>query len=431
MLFNGFLLSIFLDYVKPGSYLPLINALKINSLVPLLVLVMTFWYKGPVDNAQVFEHKNTKWILFFIFLLGVSVLKSDVTLYSYNIFKVVMGFVFWYYMIVRLLTDLDKVKALFLVFVVSHIVLLLLNPQVVLNPSTRSYIQDNPFLGDGNDFSLSVCSAIPMCIYLLNESKSFIAKLAFIFALLILIFAIVGTQSRGATVALACILLYLWYMGRQKILGILFILAILGVVVSYAPPVYFERMNSITNYQQEGSAQGRIVAWKTALRMAEKYPLTGVGTGHFAVKLGTEFRPPEFGIENLPWLTAHSVYFLLIGELGIPGIVFLLAMLVSNFFTNMRYSKEARGSPEAKSESYSQLFIMLNGSLIAYAVGGAFLSVAYYPHLYVLAGIFTAVHFMYERDKLADKPTISEKKAWHEDDPSQDLWNDDKKSLVD
>ena len=40
-------------------------------------------------------------------------------------------------------------------------------------------------------------------------------------------------------------------------------------------------------------------------RMAAAYPLTGVGSGHFPVALGTEFRPPEFGDQNLPALRAH------------------------------------------------------------------------------------------------------------------------------
>ncbi|MEL0587534.1 MAG: O-antigen ligase family protein [Candidatus Thiodiazotropha sp. (ex. Lucinoma kazani)] len=144
----------------------------------------------------------------------------------------------------------------------------------------------------------------------------------YIISLIILILAIVGTQSRGASLALMGTFGYLWWMGRQKVMGLLLIGGVLLAVISFAPPVYFERMNTISNYENEGSAMGRIVAWKTAIRMVSAYPVTGVGAGHFTVKLGTEFRPPEFGDENFPWLTAHSSYFLILGELGIPGIVF-------------------------------------------------------------------------------------------------------------
>jgi O-antigen ligase len=161
-----------------------------------------------------------------------------------------------------------------------------------------------------------------------------------------------------------------------------------GIVISFAPPQYFERMQTIANYQEEGSAMGRIVAWKAGARMAMRYPVTGVGSGHFPVALGTEFRPPEFGDQNLPWLTAHSMYFLVLGELGLPGIICFLGLLAANFRRATRLFKEVRGSPGPK--EFEQLFLMLSASVVAFSIGGAFLSVAYYPHVFVLSGLVAA-----------------------------------------
>lgn len=425
MLYAGFLLSIFLDYVRPGSYLPIINAIKLNSIVPLMVLVAAVFYKGPTSNARVFQNANIKLILFFLFLLGVSVLIADVTFYSYNIFTRVLGFVFWTYIISRLIISKEKMKGLFIIFVVSHITVLALNPQVVLNPAVRSYIWGNPFLGDGNDFALSVCIVIPMCIYLFQKANKILVKGIYVVVLIALLFAVIGTQSRGATIALACAFLYLWWAGRQKVLGLLLIGSVVAVVINYAPPAYFERMNSITNYENEGSAQGRIIAWKTAMRMVKTYPLTGVGSGHFPVKLGTEFRPPEYGNLNLPWLTAHSLYFLVIGELGVPGIVCLLLLLIGSYFRNARLAAESQRSPHKDVQDYRSIFVTLNASLISFAVGGAFLSVAYYPHLYVLIGFFAAAQFMYENNKHGDGlVTEVSKPAWYENDPVTAVWDD-------
>src|SRR5690606_24820523 len=100
----------------------------------------------------------------------------------------------------------------------------------------------------------------------------------------------------------------------------------------YAPPVYFERLSTITHYQNEGSAMGRITAWKAGTRMALDNPVTGVGAGHFAVSFGTRYRPPE--AEGMPWLTAHSSYFLVLGELGLPGIIAFLILTWGNIRAN-------------------------------------------------------------------------------------------------
>ena len=393
MLYLGFLFSIFLDYVRPAAYLPVIGALHLNSLVPLTVLLATIFHKSVVSDQALFRHRNSRWLLFFMVLLVISVLTADVTEFSFNMFTAVLGFVFWYYMIIKLVTTESRMRGLFGTLVLSHVLLLALNPQLILNPEVRSYIYGNTFLGDGNDYSMSVVIVVPMCLYLLMRSKSLWMRLLWAAALAGLVLAVVGTQSRGASIALACVFLFLWWKGRQKIIGVALIAAVVAAVISYAPDAYFDRINTLSNYEEEGSAMGRITAWKTAVRMAAEYPLQGVGSGHFAVKLGTEFRPPEFGNSMMPWLTAHSMYFLLLGELGIPGITFLLAMLIGNFFINNRLMREARD----KQSELAKLFMMLNASLVAFAIGGAFLSVAYYPHLYVLAGIWTATSFVFER----------------------------------
>ncbi len=403
MLYIGLLLSLFMDYVRPDAYLPVLAAIKLNSVIPLAVTLGAIFYASANGNGKIFSHSNTKWFLFFLFLLFISLFISDVTEYAYKKFKLIFGFVLWYYIIVKLVTDINKIKGIFIVFVLSHILLVILNPNVVLEPATRSYIRNNAFLGDGNDFSLSVSLTIPMCLFLIQDAKKFISKSFYILALIILIGAIIGTQSRGASLALMATFAYLWWMGRQKMLGIMLIGGALVTVLAFAPPVYFERMNTIRNYESEGSAMGRIIAWRTAVRMAAANPLTGVGPGHFAVKLGTDFRPPEYGSENLPWLTAHSSYFLILGELGLPGIIFFLAILIGNYRRNSKYMKTMReyadsGGDFGVESEYRKLFLMLNASLVAFCVGGAFLSVTYYPHIFVLVGLFVAAEFMYKLD---------------------------------
>ncbi|MEW8069018.1 MAG: O-antigen ligase family protein [Candidatus Thiodiazotropha sp.] len=398
--------------MRPATYVPLIGLLKINTIIPLVVTIGAVFSNSINDNKKIFKHNNTKLFLFFLFLLAISVLVADVTEFSFKIFKLVFGFILWYYIIIKIVTDIDKIKGIFIVFVFSHILLVILNPDVVLDPATRTYITGNAFLGDGNDFSLSVSLTVPMCLFLILESKKTLHKVVFILALLVLIFAIVGTQSRGASLALMGTFAYLWWMGRQKILGILLIGGVLISVLAFAPPVYFERMNTIRNYESEGSAMGRIVAWKTAIRMASTHPITGVGAGHFPVKLGTEFRPPEFGYENFPWLTAHSSYFLILGELGLPGIIFFLALLIGNYKRNNRFIKlvKKKTVPDEHGEVFGSLFLMLNSSLVAFAIGGAFLSVTYYPHIFVLAGLFVSAEFMYQSHIEKTKNEIDTKK---------------------
>jgi probable O-glycosylation ligase (exosortase A-associated) len=339
-----------------------------------------------------FSHANTKWLMFFLFLLMFSALISEVTFYSFEVLNNVFGFLLWHYIIVKNVTSVGRIKGVFFILVISHVVTIFLNPQVVLDLGARSYIHGNPFMGDGNDFSLSVCIAIPMAIFLLQSTQHKYMKLIYVLAICILLLAIVGTQSRGATLAIGIVFFYLWWYGRQKILGAMMIATTVMVAFLFAPPQYFERINSIRDYEQEDSARTRIIAWKAAVRMAAANPLTGVGSGHFPVNIG------RYQNEVPGDLTAHSMYFLILGELGLPGIVFLLSILLTNIFRNRRLMELARGSPDDSSrKEFARLFFLINASIIAYCVAGAFLSVTYYPHLYVLTALCSAAQLMYGR----------------------------------
>lgn len=90
---------------------------------------------------------------------------------------------------------------------------------------------------------------------------------------------------------------------------------------------------------------------------------------------------------DIPWQTAHSSYFLILGELGIPGIIFLLAIIISNFRAGERTLQEMKTRVTERDDTCRNLVIALNASLVAFAVGGAFLSAAYYPHIYLLAAL--------------------------------------------
>ena len=93
---------------------------------------------------------------------------------------------------------------------------------------------------------------------------------------------------------------------------------------------------------------------------------------------------------DVPGQTAHSIYFLTLGELGFPGLAVLLTFIFGNLVANRRLANEVRRRSIAHPAESLNLLACLSASVIAFATGGAFLSAIYYPHLYVVAGISAA-----------------------------------------
>ena len=350
---------------------------------------------------------NTKNILIFLGLICAGMLWVDVKYYVWEKIIIVFGWILIYFAIVKNVDGEKGLSGIFVVLALCHLVLLILSPNIILNPEVRTYVAQETFLGDGNDFALSLTIVIPCCIYLFFRSKSKYIKLLYLVLTVLFILAVIGTSSRGGSVSLAAVFFYQWLKGRNKFVGLAGIAIIMFLVLLFAPPTYFERMGTIKNYETEGSAQGRIAAWNSAVRMAADHPLTGVGAGHFPVKYGVEYRPPGIGRTDIPWSNAHSVYFLVLGELGIPGILVCMALILPNLVRNERIIKSLGSKKDSDSRMPDRrLFVCLNASMIGFAVGGLFLSALYYPHLYILAGLMEVGRRVYKRREQIDDPGL-------------------------
>lgn len=387
MVYYGLLLFLILEYIRPGSYVPGLNALHLNSIVPLAVLVGSLWTSRKVKISNVLSSTNARWIMFLIFLIILSGLTCDVKLYALNVFENVVGYFLMFIIVKKEVHDLDRVKGIFLTLVLVHLVVGALTPAMFSGDGQRHYVASGSFLGDGNDFALSVNIAIPFCLFLMLETVSTIKKAFYAVVLLILILAVVVTQSRGGLAALVCTILYLWLKSDRKIMGMIGVIVIAGVILPLAPPELFQRLGTLTDENIDGSAQGRLLAWEAGIAMGSDHPVLGVGAGHFPVKYGVEYRPEGYGRTEIPWQTAHSTYFLLLGELGIPGITFLLGIICFNVIAGERSLRGLKLHRTGSEETHQRLLVALNASMVAFAVGGAFLSAGYYPHLYLLAAL--------------------------------------------
>jgi hypothetical protein len=240
----------------------------------------------------------------------------------------------------------------------AHMFLLAMNPVVITDPQNRNYVIGATFLGDGNDFSLSLVVLLPCAVELALRVRSFFLRILVSAAAVMSLLAIVASQSRGATIGIACIFMFMWWKSPRKIVSLVMVAIAALIMLAYAPPEYFNRMNTMADYKNEGSAMARIIAWKTG----------------------------------------HSIYFLVLGELGFTGIILLLGLIFSNILQNERVRKaiEARAGPKPPLEVKQQVrqLNLFTCAVIGFASAGAFLSAAYYPHIFVLTGLLIAARAM-------------------------------------
>ena len=389
-LFVGMLTIFWLEYLRPGNFLPGVHAMHVNTVVPLAVALATFLSRDGRPHAHVVRATDTKLFLVLLVLFVSQAFTADVRIYVFETLKGVAGYLLLYYMIVRHVTTLRRLKVVMATMALVHVVMIALYPEVVLDPETR-HVVGGTFLGDGNDFAWSVCMLIPFALFLANTSAKPGAKVAYYGVCVVLLLAVVGTQSRGGSLALVASIGYVAMKSKRRFLAVTGIAALVAIVVAFAPSTYFDRMDTIVNWESEGSAQGRMLAWKSATSMALDHPITGVGAGHFGVKFGFEYKPAGY---RGPYLNAHSIYFAILAEFGFPGLIILVALLAGNAVRNGRIIRSLQGRDSPAADVNRKLMVTMQASLIAYAVAGAFLSGVFYPHLFVLAALMEAARHL-------------------------------------
>jgi probable O-glycosylation ligase (exosortase A-associated) len=235
--------------------------------------------------------------------------------------------------------------------------------------------------------------------YLQLEAKNKLVKYAFAVAIVLSVFSILGSQSRGAFLGIAAMgTVLIWKSpGRWR----LFLAAavLVPILLSFMPSTWYTRMHTIETYQTDGSAQGRINAWWFAFRLAQAHPFLGGGFDSFTAELFEQYAPDPKMFQG-----PHSAYFQILAEQSWLG---LAMFLVLGWLTVRSCQWVVKVTRARQDLSWAgNLGAMIPVSFIGYAVSGAFLGVAYFDLLYHLLAIAVVTRRLTE-DALARVPIKS------------------------
>ncbi len=239
----------------------------------------------------------------------------------------------------------------------------------------RIYGPAYSFIADNNDLALALNMALPFMFFLARDEENRRLKKYLVAGFILSVISIIFTYSRGGFLTLLGVGFLLLVKSKRKGLAAALAAAAVLAVSIYIPQQWFERMETIKTYEEDGSVQGRFNAWHFAFNLALARPLTGGGFETFQPELFAIYAPRPFDVHDV-----HSVYFELIGEHGF--VVFLVwAALLLSCFSSLRALKSQAGGDPSKFwiANYSH---MLEASLCAYLIGGTFLGRAYFDFFY-------------------------------------------------
>jgi O-antigen ligase len=162
---------------------------------------------------------------------------------------------------------------------------------------------------------MSLVAIIPVSAAFMISSRSLFMRIAGGAAAGLGVAATVLTHSRGGVLGLS-LALALWALsGTKKLRSLGLAAVVVACVVAFAPDTFWTRTETISTFQRDLSAQGRIWAWEVAAAINRDRPLAGVGAGGFQFAWQT-YAPHE--ARFMP-LVAHNIFLAVLGELGLVG----------------------------------------------------------------------------------------------------------------
>jgi len=145
----------------------------------------------------------------------------------------------------------------------------------------------------------------------------------------------------------------------------------------------------------DSSANQRLVAWETAWRFVQDYPVTGGGFDTLPdVNVFQRYKVRDLP-EGFPSTAPHSIYFQLLSDQGFVGAGLFLIMIGSCLWSLWRIRRMCRQLPSASwLVSYTH---MIEISILAFMVSGAFLGFVYLDVIYQMVATVVVIKILFRK----------------------------------
>ncbi|MBN1259930.1 MAG: O-antigen ligase family protein [Anaerolineae bacterium] len=227
--------------------------------------------------------------------------------------------------------------------------------------------------------TLAMLAPLPLA-YMLISRKSWIRLLAALDAVLIIL-ALLLTQSRGAILSLAIAMMTMLATRNWRWLFLLTVIAagsVFALQQADLPPnvAQIEAGSDVTSALS--SLAGRLELWARAFYILQDFPLTGIGMG-LVVDVLPQMYPtflisPTIRIEHL-----HNLFLNTGAELGFPGLISLSAVLIGLFALSWR------AIAMSKDSSLAPLALSNLGIIVVICTHGLSDAITFYTRAHVIA----------------------------------------------
>lgn len=403
---------LWIAYFRPESWAwsDLFTTLNLSYLAGAFLIVRTV-----VSSTQFRFDLRTNLILLFLLHSLISTVFAPDFEYSFPYWQAFAKAIIVSYLLTILISDRADLRLILMVIVFSlgfeatkqGWVQLVLNPGA---PNTNSV----PFLGDNNLVAVGMSMLLPTVASLGLTSTGWLRRL-FQFMSVGVFYRAVSTYSRGGFLAVGAVsAIYLWRSPHRLRTLLAFAIA-LALVVPVLPSAFWDRMATVTVSEddRDDSQASRLHFWQVAVDMANDRPLLGVGHSGYPRQYNAYDTSDGLFLVNR---AVHSAWFGVLAELGYPGFLLFVGIVISSLRGCRRVRKLAKaGQVSPELGAYA---VGLESAMVAFIVGGSFVSFHYCEMLWHYFALTIALENVAAKELAATREAAARDATRHVPPPS-------------
>jgi O-antigen ligase len=394
---SGFILT---SVGRIHQLFPALAVFRPVTVMGILAIGLCLLDRVPPRRIHALQIPATRWLLALVVWMALSVPGALWPGGAFGTFRDFAKTALIYFVIVTAVRSVRDIERLALVYVLGAVVfavMVLTHNQFQLDLGGR---MERLYFYDSNDFATYTVTALPLGLYFAMTGRPWL-RIAACAAIGVLATGFIWSGSRGGFLALLAVVGYflLRYTSVKRSWRWTAVTVIAVLLTAVAGNTYWARISTVLHPSADYNLtdeQGRLRIWGRGMGYMIQHPVFGVGGGNFPRAEGTisplVARQP-LG-RGLKWGPPHNSYLQVGAELGVPGLIIYVAFILG-VFAALRALPTAPGPPPPgvadptgrRPFERARLAQSLAASLIGFAVGSFFLTLAYHDILYTLAGM--------------------------------------------
>jgi len=332
----------------------------------LLIFVANLIFDNKFDK-KLGRHPISYVIYMSLLWMLFTSLTSELPIVSLKYLLARLWFIVPFYFVATLMfKDIGNIKKFLWLYAIALILVviytLIKHSSYGFDEETGHWIM-SPFYNDHTAYGAAISMFIPVLFGFLVYPEIKRKTRFFIFiAFFILVIGLILSYGRAAWISVVMAIgVFIILILRIKFYWIvLFFTLFFGVIFAFQNQIIdkleknkqdssanlIEHIQSISNISSDASNLERINRWQAALRLFEKRPVVGWGPGTYQFVYAPFQRSKEKTIisTNLGDMgNAHSEYLGPLSEMGLPGMLIMLLLMVYVIYTGVKVYKYSRG----------------------------------------------------------------------------------------